>query len=46
MVGVLLRLAQSFGRRVEGDLGRVDGLAFDQGPQRVIDLRYHLLIVP
>ena len=33
---------------VEGhlDLRRVNGFAFDQCPQRVIDLRYHFLIVP
>jgi hypothetical protein len=36
------------GGRVELDLDlrRVNGFAFDQCPQRVIDLRYHLLIVP
>ena len=37
-----------FGGRVEFDLDlrRVNGFAFDQCPQRVIDFRYHLFIVP
>ena len=36
------------GGRVEFDLdlGRINGFAFDQCSQRVIDLRYHLFIVP